>query len=353
MSDTPAPIEAETPSAYRAQPAAPAAARASSKGGAPGEMGLVMKEQDLSIRSLFEAGVHYGHQPGRWNPLMRSYIFGERNGTHILDLDQTLPLLEEALDFLGDTTAAGGSVLFVGTKRQAAAPIMTEALRSRQYYVNNRWLGGMLTNWKTVRKSIDRYNQNLEILGSEDKKAELSKKELAAVSRATEKYAKSLEGIRRMERLPSALFVIDVGKESIAVQEAKRLCIPIVGVVDSNCSPRDIDFLVPGNDDAIRAIDLYCTAVANSCLSGYERHQAELVAQRRDTPQSEKLDLSAKTGRRVVEIKQAPRRGRGQGSGGAGGGRSYSAGGHGAGGKGGDDADKPSTPGPSGDGGQA
>ena len=354
MSDTPAPVEVETPSAYRAQPAA----RGSSPGGmAPGEMGVVMKEQDLSIRSLFEAGAHYGHQPGRWNPLMRSFIFGERNGTHILDLDQTLPLLEEALEFLRDTTAVGGSVLFVGTKRQAAAPIMTEALRAKQYYVNNRWLGGMLTNWKTVRKSIDRYNSNLEILGSEDKKAELSKKELAAVSRQTEKYSKSLEGIRKMERLPSALFVIDVGKESIAVQEAKRLCIPIVGIVDSNCSPRDIDFLVPGNDDAIRAIDLYCTAVANACLAGYERHQSELVAQRRDMPQSEKVDLSAKTGRRVVEIKQAPRRGRGQGSGGAGGGRSYSAGGSAgggsSGGKGGSDAEAPATSGPSGDGGQA
>lgn len=345
MSDTPAPVEAEIPSAYRAQPAAPAART-------PGEMGLVMKEQELSIRSLFEAGVHYGHQPGRWNPLMRSYIFGERNGTHILDLDQTLPLLQEALEFLRDTTAAGGSVLFVGTKRQAAAPIMTEALRARQYYVNNRWLGGMLTNWKTVKKSIDHYNANLEILGSEDKKAELSKKELAAVSRATEKYSKSLEGIRKMERLPSALFVIDVGKESIAVQEAKRLCIPIVGIVDSNCSPRDIDFMIPGNDDAIRAIDLYCTAVANACLSGYERHQAELVAQRRDMPQTEKVDLSAKTGRRVVEIKQAPRRGRGQGSGSAGGGRSYSAGGNAGGGASGD-AEAPANPGPAGDGGQA
>ena len=324
MSDTPAPMEAETPSAYRAQPApsGPAAR-------APGEMGLVMKEQELSIRSLFEAGVHYGHQPGRWNPLMRSYIFGERNGTHILDLDQTLPLLEEALDFLRDTTAAGGSVLFVGTKRQAAAPIMLEAQRAKQFYVNNRWLGGMLTNWKTVKKSIERYNANLETLGSEDKKAELSKKELAAVARETEKYGKSLEGIRKMDRLPSALFIIDVGKESIAVQEAKRLCIPIVGIVDSNNSPRDIDFLVPGNDDAIRAIDLYCTAVANACLEGYERHQAELVAQRRDKREDEKVDLSAKTGRRVVEIKQAPRRGRGQGSGGAGGGRSYSAGGPG------------------------
>ncbi|MEZ4330253.1 MAG: 30S ribosomal protein S2 [Myxococcota bacterium] len=333
MSETPAPTEAETTSAYRAQPATPAPS--------PREMGAVMKEQELTIRSLFEAGVHYGHQPGRWNPQMRSYIFGERNGTHILDLDQTLPMLSEALEFLRDTAAGGGSILFVGTKRQAAAPIMTEAQRSKQFYVNNRWLGGMLTNWKTVRKSIERYNGNLEILGSEEKKAELSKKELAAVSRETEKYSKSLEGIRKMDRLPSALFIIDVGKESIAVQEAKRLCIPIVGIVDSNNSPRDIDFVVPGNDDAIRAIDLYCTAAGNACLEGYELHQAELAAQRRDRPQDEKPDLSAKTGRRVVEIKQAPRRGRGSGA--AGGGRSYSAGGH----KGGDEAAAPATPAPS------
>ena len=169
---------------------------------------------------------------------MRSFIFGERNGTHILDLDQTLPLLEEALEFLRDTTAVGGSVLFVGTKRQAAAPIMTEALRAKQYYVNNRWLGGMLTNWKTVRKSIDRYNSNLDILGSEDKKAELSKKELAAVSRQTEKYSKSLEGIRKMERLPSALFVIDVGKESIAVQAISEFVQAAAGASTTSATTR-------------------------------------------------------------------------------------------------------------------
>ena len=171
---------------------------------------------------------------------MRSFIFGERNGTHIIDLDQTLPMMREALAFLTETTEAGGTVLFVGTKRQAAGPIMMEARRSGQHYVNNRWLGGMLTNWKTVKKSIDRYNSYLEILGSEDKKAELSKKELAAMTRQVEKYAKSLDGIRAMERPPNAIFIIDVGKEAIAVQEAKRLNIPIVGVVDSNCDPTSI-----------------------------------------------------------------------------------------------------------------
>jgi len=289
------------------------------------ELSEALKEQELSIRSLLEAGVHYGHQPGRWNPLMRSYIFGERNGTHIIDLDQTLPLLKEALDFLRETTAAGGKVLFVGTKRQAAGPIMMEAKRAGQYYVNNRWLGGMLTNWKTVKKSIDRYNQYIEILGSEDKKAELSKKELSSMTRQVEKYDKSLEGIRKMDRVPDAIFIIDVGKESIAVQEGSRLHIPIVGVVDTNCSPRQIDLVVPGNDDAIRAIDLFCTAAANACREGFEQHQAELVAQKKDAPAPTKSDSGPNSGRRVVEIKQQPRRGRSQGS--AGGGKSYSAGG--------------------------
>jgi small subunit ribosomal protein S2 len=322
MSETPATPEAVTTPATPAIPAAPVE---SAKADMKSELGEALKEQELSIRSLLEAGVHYGHQPGRWNPLMRSYIFGERNGTHIIDLDQTLPLLKEALDFLREATAAGGRVLFVGTKRQAAGPIMTEAKRAGQYYVNNRWLGGMLTNWKTVKKSIDRYNQYIEILGSEDKKAELSKKELSSMTRQVEKYDKSLEGIRAMDRTPDAIFIIDVGKESIAVQEATRLHIPIIGIVDTNCSPRNIDLVVPGNDDAIRAIDLFCTAAANACREGFEQHQAELISQKKDAPAPAKSDSGPKSGRRVVEIKQQPRRGRSQGS--AGGGKSYSAGG--------------------------
>ena len=327
MSETPAtPEAAASQSAPQAPPATNPSAEAAPAGMAS-ELRRALKEQEVSIHSLLEAGVHFGHQPGRWNPLMRNFIFGERNGTHIIDLDQTLPMIKRALDFLRETTAHGGTVLFVGTKRQAAAPIMTEARRAGQHYVNNRWLGGMLTNWKTVKKSIDRYNTYLEILGSEDKRAELSKKELASMMRQVEKYSKSLEGIRAMERPPNAIFIIDVGKESIAVQEAKRLHIPIVGVVDTNCSPRDIDFVVPGNDDAIRAIDLYCTAVANVCLEGYEAHQAELVSQRAKAPApAERTDAGPKTGRRVVEIKQPPRRGRGANAS-AGGGKSYTAGG--------------------------
>jgi small subunit ribosomal protein S2 len=326
MSDTPTPSEVVTtpvvPSAAVTDPsqvATPAVAKPKS------EIGEALKEQDLSIRSLLEAGVHFGHQPGRWNPLMRSYIFGERNGTHIIDLDQTLPMLKDALEFLRETTAAGGTVLFVGTKRQAAGPIMMEAKRAGQYYINNRWLGGMLTNWKTVKKSIDRYNSYIEILGSEDKKAELSKKEAASMARQVEKYDKSLEGIRSMQRVPDAIFIIDVGKESIAVSEGNRLHIPIIGIVDTNCSPRGIDFVVPGNDDAIRSIDLFCTAAANACREGFEKHQAELVAQKRAAPVKTKAESGPATGRRVVEIKQQPRRGRGQNS--AGGGKSYSAGG--------------------------
>ncbi len=325
MSETPVTPGAETPAATPVPGAPPTDAAEAPTEGA---LKQALKEQELTIRSLLEAGVHFGHQPGRWNPLMRSYIFGERNGTHIIDLDQTLPLMKEALDFLRETTAAGGKVLFVGTKRQAQAAMMVEARRAGQHYVNNRWLGGMLTNWKTVKKSIDRYNTYLEILDSEEKRAELSKKELASITRQVEKYAKSLEGIRSMERLPDAIFVIDVGKESIAVQEATRLHIPIVGVVDTNCSPRHIDHVIPGNDDAIRAIDLYCTAVANACREGYEQHQAELVAQRSKSPAPERAEAGPSTGRRVVEIKQQPRRGRGA-SGAAGGGKSYSAGGKG------------------------
>ena len=211
MSETPATPEAEatpvattdaatvvstsTPASSAPAPATPAAS-----GSGESELVEALKEQEVSVRALIEAGCHYGHQPGRWNPLMRSYIFGERNGTHIIDLDQTLPMFTEALDFVRETTAAGGVVLFVGTKRQAQGAIMLEAKRAGQHYVNNRWLGGMLTNWKTVKKSIDRYNQYIEILGDEEKSGELSKKEHSSMTRQVEKYAKSLEGIRAMQR---------------------------------------------------------------------------------------------------------------------------------------------------------
>jgi small subunit ribosomal protein S2 len=259
----------------------------------------------LTIPGLLEAGIHFGHQTRRWNPKMRPYLFGERNGIHIIDLDQTLPMFKDSLDFIRETTSEGGKVLFVGTKRQAAPSVMMAAQRSRQYYVNNRWLGGMLTNWKTVKKSIDRYKTVLETLADEERVAELSKKELARQNRLRVKYEKSLAGIKEMSRLPEVMFVIDVGIEAIAVSEAKRLGITIVGVVDSNNDPEDVDFVVPGNDDAIRAIEFYCAHVADSCIEGEALHQEKL---RSEAPAEAPREATG--GRRVVEIKQAPRRSR-------------------------------------------
>jgi small subunit ribosomal protein S2 len=280
---------------------------------AASETAAHFEKTDLSIRSLLEAGAHFGHLTRRWNPLMRPYIFGSRNGTHILDLDQTFGLFSAGLEFIRNTTAAGGNVLLVGTKRQASAIVKEEAERAGQYYVNNRWLGGMLTNWKTVKKSIDTYRSLLEILGNEEKRNAHSKKELARMTRQTDKYQKSLEGIKEMPRVPDAMFVIDVSKEDIAISEGRRLGIPIIAVVDSNCSPRGIDFVVPGNDDATRAIQLYCRCIADACIEGRAIHQEHLVSQRGSEAAAEKPRQTG--GRRVVEIKQAPRRGRTTGSG--------------------------------------
>jgi small subunit ribosomal protein S2 len=273
----------------------------------------VAVDTQVTMRELMEAGVHFGHQSHRWNPRMKSYLFGQRNGVHIIDLDQTLPRFRESLDIIREIVAEGGKVLFVGTRRQTQAPIKLEAERANQYFVNNRWLGGMLTNFKTVKKSIERFNSMLETLGDEEKLAELSKKDLARMNRQVEKYRKSLDGIRAMSRLPQALFIIDVNCESIAVKEARRLSIPIIAVVDSNCDPTDIDFTIPGNDDSIRAIQLYCSKVANACLEGEAIHNDRIQAQ-----EAEKAKSSSKTekggtrpgGRVVVEIKQPPRRGR-------------------------------------------
>ena len=288
----------------------------------------IFEKTDLSIRALLEAGAHFGHQTHRWNPLMRPHIFGARNGTHILDLDQTLPNFVASLDHIRETVSNGGSVLFVGTKRQAADVIRSQAERGGQYYVNNRWLGGMLTNWKTVKKSIDTYKNLLAIQADEEKRAEHSKKELARMSRLCQKYDKSLAGIKHMPRIPDVIFVVDVGKEAIAISEARRLAIPIIGIVDSNRDPRNIDYVIPGNDDATRAIDLYCKCVADACIEGEAMRQDKLISQKEAEPKGDKVLPG--TGRRVVEITQPTRRTRGQG-GGAGGttgsGRTQSAGG--------------------------
>jgi small subunit ribosomal protein S2 len=255
---------------------------------------------------------------------MKPYIFGERNGTHILDLDQALPLFREALQYIQECVAEGGKVLFVGTKRQAAASIEAEALRSGQYYVNNRWLGGMLTNWKTVKRSIDSYKTIIETVEDDEKREGLSKKELSRLNRQREKYRKSLEGIREMTRLPAVIFVVDVVKEQIAVSEGGRLGIPIVGIVDSNCNPLGIDFLIPGNDDATRAIDLYCRLVGEACTEGARIHNERIQSESHAAPGASEESPGSR--RRVVEIKQAPRRSRSaQGSSGSG--RTHSAGG--------------------------
>jgi len=281
--------------------------------GAASSTDAALQSQELTLRALLESGAHFGHQTRRWNPRMKEYIFGERNGIHILDLDQTLALFQEALEFLRDTVAGGGKVLFVGTKRQAQAPIHLEAERAGQYYVNNRWLGGMLTNFRTVRKSVERFKEQRGILENEEKAAELSKRDRAYMARDVEKYRRSLEGIQNMGRLPDAMFVIDVGMEHIAISEAQRLGIPIVAIVDTNCNPDGIDFVIPGNDDAIRAIQLYCARVADSCLDGARVHNERLQSQ---SPEGEgrggeRETAAPSTGRVVVEIKHPPRRGRG------------------------------------------
>ena len=221
---------------------------------------------DFSMRQLLEAGVHYGHQTARWNPKMGEFIYGDRNGIHILDLTQTVPMLDAALQIVRDTVAKGGRVLFVGTKRQAQKPIADAAEKCAQYYMNHRWLGGTLTNWKTVSQSINRLKQIDELMahGAEG----LTKKERLHIEREQNKLQASLGGIRDMGGVPDLLFIIDVGKEDLAILEAQKLGIPVVGVVDTNCSPKGVDYVIPGNDDAARAIALYCDLVARAALDG-------------------------------------------------------------------------------------
>lgn len=221
---------------------------------------------DFSLRQLLEAGVHFGHQTHRWNPRMAPYIYGDRNGIHILDLTQTVDLLEQALVAVRETVAKGGSILFVGTKRQAQRPIAEAAERCAQYYMNHRWLGGTLTNWQTVSNSIKRLNEIDEAMqnGIEG----LTKKERLGMERDQAKLQASLGGIREMGGLPDLVFVIDVNKEDLAIAEANKLGIPVVAVVDSNCSPAGVDYVIPGNDDAARAISLYCDLISRAALDG-------------------------------------------------------------------------------------
>ena len=225
-----------------------------------------MATPDFSLRQLLEAGVHFGHQTKRWNPKMERYLYGSKNGIHIIDLTQTVPMLDKALEVVRDVAAKGGSVLFVGTKRQAQKPIAEAAEKSAQYFMNHRWLGGTLTNWKTVSNSIARLKKidSAMELGTEG----LTKKERLGMERDQSKLQASLGGIREMGKVPDILFVIDVNKEDLAVAEANKLGIPVVAVVDSNSSPDGIDYPIPGNDDASRAISFYCDLVARAALDG-------------------------------------------------------------------------------------
>lgn len=229
---------------------------------------------DFSMRQLLEAGVHFGHQTHRWNPKMASYIYGERNNIHIIDLSQTVPMLHRALQMISDTVARGGRVLFVGTKRQASEIIADAAQRSAQYYVNARWLGGMLTNWKTISNSIQRLRKLDELLTGEAQG--FTKKERLNLERERNKLDRALGGIKDMGSVPDMVFLIDTNKEAIAIQEAKRLGIPVVAVIDTNCNPDGIDYPIPGNDDAARAISLYCDLAAKAALDGIARQQGAM-----------------------------------------------------------------------------
>ena len=247
-----------------------------------------MAMPDFTLRQLLEAGVHFGHHTRRWNPRMGPFIFGVRNQVHIIDLQQTVPMLDRALRAVRDVTAAGGRVLFVGTKCAAAEYVADSAKRCGQYYVNHRWLGGMLTNWKTITGSIKRLRQIEEMLGGDVQG--LTKKEVLDITRDQEKLERALGGIKDMGGLPDILFIIDTNKEKLAVEEANKLGIPVIAVLDSNSDPEGVTYPIPGNDDAIRAITMYCDLIAGAVLDGIS---AEMVASGRDLGAAEDLPREA------------------------------------------------------------
>ena len=257
----------------------------------------------VTMKELLEAGVHFGHQTKRWNPKMKPYIFGARNGIYIIDLQKTVRMFKTAYDFIIDTVSSGKSVLFVGTKKQARESIYEEANRCEMFYVHNRWLGGMLTNFQTIKKSIDRLNylNNIENDGSINL---FPKKERLKLGKERVKLDNTLGGIRNMGKLPGAIFVIDPKNEAIAVREGRRLNIPIVAIVDTNCDPDEIDYAIPGNDDAIRAIRLVSARIADACVEGrkrqVERKQAEADKQAEEPSELESAAASLKPGERKI-----------------------------------------------------
>jgi len=260
------------------------------------------------MRQLLEAGAHFGHQSHRWNPKMAPYIFGTRNNIHILDLAQSVPMLHRALQAISDTVAAGGRVLFVGTKRQASDAVADAAKRSAQYYVNSRWLGGMLTNWKTISGSIQRLRKVDETLAAGA--SGLTKKERLMLGREKDKLERALGGIKDMGGTPDLIFVIDTNKEALAIKEAQRLGIPVAAIIDSNCDPDGITYPIPGNDDAGRAIALYCDLVARAAVDGISRSQGSIGIDTGalETPTVEELpEAEAAPSGEVFEVLTAPR----------------------------------------------
>jgi len=230
---------------------------------------------NVTMKEMLEAGVHFGHETKRWDPKMKPYIFGARNGIYIIDLQQTVQLFKEAYNFIRDVASKGEYILFVGTKKQAQDSIYEEATRCNMFYVNRRWLGGMLTNFQTVKKSIDQLNK-LETMKNDDIYSLLPKKEVLQLEKQRKRLEKSLGGIKNMDRLPGAIFVIDLKKERIAVNEARKLGIPSVGIVDTNCNPDEINYIIPGNDDAIRAIRLFSSKIADAVIEGRQLYEKAL-----------------------------------------------------------------------------
>jgi len=250
----------------------------------------------LAMKDLLEAGVHFGHQTKRWNPKMKPFIFGERSGIYILDLGKTVKHYREAEEFVRQLASEGKTILFVGTKRQAQDVVAEEAARSGMFYVNERWLGGLLTNFTTIQRSIARL-RDLEAMATDGRYESMPKKEIAKAEKEKRKLVKNLEGIRHMSRLPDALFVVDTRKEQIAVDEARKLKIPVIGVVDTNCDPDEVDYVIPGNDDALRAIRLFASRIADAVLNGKGI---------RESAQAEEGDAdSDERGRRGRQVRQA------------------------------------------------
>jgi small subunit ribosomal protein S2 len=260
----------------------------------------------IAMKDLLEAGVHFGHQTKRWNPKMKEYIFGERNGIYILDLNKTVKLFREAEDYVTNLASEGKTILFVGTKRQAQDVISEEAQRSGMYFINQRWLGGLLTNFATIQRSLGRL-RDIEAMATDGRYDTLSKKEIARNEKEKRKLLKNLEGIRHMSRLPDAVFIVDTRKEKIAVDEARKLKIPVIGIVDTNCDPDEVDYVIPGNDDALRAIRLFASRIAEAVINGRavrESRQAEEAATQAE--EAAAADAAARLARNVRPRREVP-----------------------------------------------